>query len=227
MHLLIVEDNPRIRCSLELALREKGYSVVSAASGREAHAVLSQPGKPWLVVLDLGLPDIDGMELLAEIRQTSPAMPVIILTARDAVADRVEGLESGADDYLVKPFALPELVARIRALERRIPKPPEELVQIGDLSLDLLRRTAQRGGTTVALTPKEYDLLHFFCRHRGETVSREMLAREVFGIASHVVPFDNIIDVHVSNLRKKIDAEHPDKLLHTLRGIGFVLEDRP
>lgn len=222
MHLLIVEDNRRIAKNLERGLTESGHTVQTALDGTSALDALSKHTIE-LMVLDLGLPDMDGMEVLTELRKLKPELPVIILTARERVEDRVAGLDAGADDYLVKPFAFSELVARIRALERRGARNAGDQFTIENLVLNPIQRTATRGAIPIDLTPKEFDLLVFLSQHIGEPVSREMIAREVWNIASRAVPFDNIIDVHVSNLRKKIDAEFDSNLIRTVRGVGFML----
>lgn len=222
MHLLIIEDNRRIAQSLERGLTESGHTTQTAEKGMVALSILKEQ-LVELVVLDLGLPDMDGMELLPEIRKLHPSLPVIILTARGEIESRVAGLDAGADDYLVKPFAFSELVARIRALERRNTRGVAPQIRIKDLMLNPIQRTAVRGATTIDLTHREFDLLLCLSQHTGKPVSREMLAREVWDITSRAVPFDNIMDVHISNLRKKIDAGFAVKLIHTVRGIGFVL----
>ncbi len=225
MHLLIVEDNPRIATSLAKGLEETGYGVTVVHDGKNALTHFSNQ-KPDLIVLDLGLPDMDGLDILRTVRETDADLPVIILTARDTVNERVEGLDAGADDYLAKPFAFPELAARIRAMERRGTKPNGQSVQIADLFIDPIKRCVTRSEQPIDLTPREFDILLFMGLRTGETVPREMLAREVLGIATSSVAYNNIIDVHISNLRKKIDAGAPSKLLHTLRGVGYTLEHR-
>jgi DNA-binding response OmpR family regulator len=225
MHLLLVEDNPRISSSVAQGLREMGYEVTAVNNGGNA-LTFFRNRHPDLIVLDLGLPDMDGLDILREVRKENDTLPVIILTARDTVDERVAGLDAGADDYLVKPFAFPELAARIRAIERRGSKPTDSTITIADLVIDPIKRHVHRDCREVELTPREFDILHFMAARSGETVPREMLAREVLGIATSTVAYDNIIDVHISNLRKKIDVEAPAKLLHTLRGVGYTLEDR-
>jgi len=226
MHLLIIEDSQRISKSLERGLTESGYTVQTADCGEAGlRSMKQQPSD--LVVLDLGLPDMDGLELLPQLRKLNPALPVIILTARGEIENRVAGLEAGADDYLAKPFAFSELVARIRALERRGTQRTPDQITIEDLAVNPVQRTAIRAGSSIDLTPREFDLLVFLSQHIGEPVSREMIAREVWSITSRAVPFDNIIDVHISNLRKKIDAGFDVKLIHTVRGVGFVLGELP
>ena len=222
MHLLIIEDNQRIADSLTRGLQESGYKTETAGDGASAIRVMQEHSID-LVVLDLGLPDIDGINLLPKLRKLSPALPVIILTARGEVDDRVVGLDAGADDYLTKPFAFSELVARIRALERRGSRKSADEIIIEDLILNPIQRSISRAKTPLDLTPKEFDLLVYLAQHINEPVSREMIAREVLHITSRAVPIDNIIDVHISNLRKKIDADSDVKLIRTLRGVGFVL----
>ena len=226
MHLLIIEDNRRIANSLSRGLTESGYETQAASDGASAIQIIQDQAID-LAVLDLGLPDIDGMELLPKLRELSPDLPVIILTARGEVEDRVAGLDAGADDYLTKPFAFAELVARIRALERRGARKADDQITIKDLSLNPILRTVSRAGNELDLTPREFDLLIYLSQNLNEPVSREMIAREVWNITSRAVPFDNIIDVHISNLRKKIDADSSVKLIRTLRGVGFVLGATP
>lgn len=223
MHILVIEDNARILTNLALALGECGYVPLTADSGRAALKIMDAGAAIDLIVLDLVLPDIDGMDLLPMLKERSPDSAVIILTARDSVDDRVIGLDAGADDYLVKPFALAELIARIRVLERRNKKSPLETIQVDDLILNPLDRTVSRGGKVLILTPKEFDVALCLCRNVGRPVSRDMLAKAVFQITSRDVSYNNIIDVHISNLRKKIDAEFSLKLIRTLRGIGYSL----
>jgi two-component system copper resistance phosphate regulon response regulator CusR len=223
MHLLIIEDNKRIAKSLERGLAESGYETQTANCGESALLMLEENAVD-LAILDLGLPDIDGMDLLPQLRNKNPKLPVIILTARSEIEDRVAGLDAGADDYLVKPFAFSELVARIRALVRRGAGQSTDQIQVEDLTLNPIQRTAQRDETSLDLTHREFDLLLFLAQHHGESVSREMIAREVWNITSRAIPFDNIMDVHISNLRKKIDADFDLKLIHTVRGIGFTLK---
>ena len=178
-----------------------------------------------LVLLDLMLPGRDGFEVLAQLRRHGLKSPVLILTARDAVEDRVQGLDGGADDYLVKPFAFPELLARIRVLVRR--GRPDEALRLGiaDLAMDLLTRRVTRGGRVLDLTVREFALLEYLLRHSGQVVSREMLARDVWKEASRGTPLDNVIDVNVARIRKKVDHGFGVKLLHTVRGVGFVIRE--
>jgi DNA-binding response OmpR family regulator len=171
------------------------------------------------------LPGRDGIQILQTLRGREIQTPVLVLTARDAVADRVTGLDAGADDYLVKPFAFPELLARVRALLRR--GRPEHALRFkaADLELDVMTRTAARGGTPLDLTPREFELLEYLLRHQGQLVSREMLAADVWREAHRGTPLDNVIDVHMARLRKKVDPAGSVRLIHTLRGVGFVLRE--
>ena len=176
-------------------------------------------------MLDWMLPGRDGVEVMKTIRARGIKTPVLFLTARDAVDDRVLGLESGADDFLVKPFAFPELVARIRSLLRRA-GPAESLKKtIADLVVDLEARRVSRAGKPIELTPREFDLLVYLFRHSGQVVTREMLASEVWREKSRITPLDNVIDVHVAHLRRKVDEGHSNKLIHTIRGVGFIVRE--
>ncbi|MCG3147820.1 MAG: Transcriptional regulatory protein CusR [Verrucomicrobiae bacterium] len=225
MSILVVEDDAALARSLTRGLREAGFTVNHAGTGRLARSLLAQPDLQ-LVLLDLGLPDDDGLKLLAELRRTQPAVPVLITTARGRVEERIVGLDAGADDYLVKPYAFGELLARIQALLRRSTGAQPVQQTLADLTLDLRTRTVQRGAEAIELTPREFDLLRYLLEHRGQTVSREMLAREVWQVRSRFTSMDNVIDVHISRLRDKIDKGRAGSLLHTVRGVGFVLEER-
>jgi DNA-binding response OmpR family regulator len=223
LKILIVEDDPKVAFIVQKGLNEAGISTVLAESGGKALDRFAAEAFD-MALLDLGLPDRDGRDVLAAMRAKQPNLPVIIVTARDEISDRISGLDAGADDYLVKPFAFSELLARIRALQRRA-KPVESAeVRIGDLAVSLLDRTARRAGHLVDLTPREFDLLAYLARHAGETVSRDMLARDVWHVTSRVTSLDNVLDVHIAHLREKIDKPHPVKLIRTIRGVGFVLE---
>ena len=224
MRVLIVEDEPKLAQIVASALQAEHYDVVVAPTGEEgffrANAEVFD-----LVVLDLMLPGRNGLEILQTLRQRHIDTPVLILTARDRVDDRVLGLDLGADDYLVKPFALPELLARIRALLRR-GRPSEVLrLKTADLELDLVTRRAVRGVRALELTAREFELLEFLLRHQGHLVSREMLAREVWKEPRRATPLDNVIDVQITRLRKKVDSEGSARLIHTVRGVGFVLRE--
>ncbi len=224
MRVLVVEDERKLAQILAVALQAEHYDVVIARTGENgfyrANAEVFD-----LVVLDLMLPGRSGLEILQTLRQRHIETPVMILTARDGVDDRVLGLDLGADDYLVKPFALPELLARIRALLRR--GRPSEVFRLkaGDLELDLVTRRALRGERLLDLTVREFELLEYLLRHQGHLVSREMLAREVWKEPRRATPLDNVIDVQMTRLRKKVDTDAGERLIHTVRGVGFVLRE--
>jgi len=224
VRVLIVEDERKLAQVLSSALQAEHYDVVVAATGEDgfyrANAELFD-----LVVLDLMLPGRNGLEILQTLRQRHIDTPVLILTARDGVDDRVLGLDLGADDYLVKPFALPELLARIRALLRR-GRPADVLrLKIADLELDLVSRRVVRGERFIDLTGREFELLEYLLRHQGHLVSREMLARDVWKEPRRATPLDNVIDVQMTRLRRKVDSEGTLRLIHTVRGVGFVVRE--
>ena len=224
VRVLVVEDERKLAHVLSAALEAEHYDVVVAATGEDgffrANAELFD-----LVVLDLMLPGRSGLEILQTLRQRRIETPVLVLTARDGIDDRVLGLDLGADDYLVKPFALPELLARIRALLRR-GRPSEALrLKAADLELDLVARRVVRGERMIDLTGREFELLEYLVRHQGHLVSREMLARDVWKEPRRATPLDNVIDVQMTRLRKKVDVEGTPRLIHTVRGVGFVLQD--
>jgi DNA-binding response OmpR family regulator len=222
MRVLVVEDEKNVARALRDGLAAEHYEVRVATSGEEGFFLVNHETFDC-VVLDLMLPRRDGLEVLTTLRKRGLQTPVLILTAKDTVDDRVRGLDSGADDYLVKPFAIPELLARIRALLRR-GRPDQVLrLQQDDLELDLVTRTVTRAGRTLELTVKEFEVLEYLLRHRGHVVSREMLTRDVWRIAARATPFDNVIDVTIARLRRKVDDPFEEKLLHTVRGVGFVL----
>ena len=224
MRILVVEDERKLAQVLTAALEAEHYDVVAAATGEDGFFRANAEAFD-LVILDLMLPGRSGLEILRTLRQRHLATPVLILTARDGVEDRVTGLDLGADDYLVKPFALPELLARIRALLRR-GRPSEALrLKAGDLELDLVSRRAARGDRVLDLTVREFELLEYLLRHQGHMVSREMLAREVWKEPRRATPLDNVIDVQIARLRKKVDVEARQRLIHTIRGVGFVLRE--
>ena len=205
-------------------LEAERYAVSTAADGEEGFLLASR--EPFdLVLLDLMLPRRDGINVLTSLRKRDVQTPVFILTARDGVEDRVLGLDAGADDYLVKPFTFPELLARVRALLRRGTDPVLKL-QHEDLHVDLVKRTVARGKHSLDLTGKEFEVLECLLRHRGRTVSRDLLASHVWHVAARATPLDNVLDVTIARLRRKIDDPFEKKLLHTVRGMGFVLGAR-
>ena len=224
MRILVVEDERKLAEVLSAALRAEHYDVVVAPTGEDGFFRANAEAFD-LVILDLMLPGRSGLEILQTLRQRYLQTPVLILTARDGVEDRVTGLDLGADDYLVKPFAFPELLARIRALLRR-GRPSETLrLKAADLELDLVSRRAVRGQRLLDLTAREFELLEYLLRHQGHLVSREMLAREVWREERRATPLDNVIDVQMTRLRRKVDTEGNERLLHTVRGVGFVLRE--
>jgi two-component system copper resistance phosphate regulon response regulator CusR len=226
MRLLIVEDDNKTARALQSGLQSEGFSVVLAHTGEEGFFLLSSE-RYDLIVLDWMLPGRDGIEILTAARARGTKTPVLLLTARDAVADRVFGLESGADDYLVKPFAFAELVARVRTLLRRV-APPEPLQrQIADVAVDLETRSVRRAGRRIDLTPREFDLLVYLLRQPGQVVTRGMLAKDVWREVSRETPLDNVIDVHIAHLRRKIDSGRSTPLIQTVRGVGFILRSEP
>ena len=222
--ILVIEDESKVACAVRDGLRAEGYGVEVAGNGDEGSALVRR--EPFdLVVLDLMLPGRGGLDVLAELRRAGLATPVLVLTARDTVADRVSGLDAGADDYLVKPFAFAELLARVRALLRRgRPETPSRL-SIADLDVDPVARRATRAGRALPLTAREFDLLEFLVRHQAEVVSRDQIAREVWREPSRGTPLDNVIDVHIMRLRRKVDREAGARLIHTVRGVGFVVRE--
>jgi DNA-binding response OmpR family regulator len=224
LRVLVVEDERKLAQVLSSALQSEHYEVVLSPTGQDGFFRANTEAFD-LVVLDLMLPGRSGLDILQALRQRRVETPVLILTARDGVDDRVLGLDLGADDYLVKPFALPELLARIRALLRR--GRPSDVVRLkaADLELDLVTRQVKRGDRTLDLTVREFELLEYLLRHQGHLVSREMLAHEVWKEPRRATPLDNVIDVQMTRLRKKVDAESSDRLIHTIRGVGFVLKE--
>ena len=224
VRVLVVEDERKLAQVLSSALEAEHYDVVVARTGEDgfyrANAEVFD-----LVLLDVMLPGRSGLEILQTLRQREIQTPVLILTARDGVEDRVLGLDLGADDYLVKPFALAELLARIRALLRR-GRPTDVLrLKAADLELDLVSRRAARGARVLELTNREFELLEYLVRHQGHLVSREMLARDVWKEPRRATPLDNVIDVQMTRLRRKVDPDDAVPLIHTVRGVGFVLQE--
>ena len=222
MNILIIEDEYKVAEALKEGLEHEGYSVDLAHTGEDGFFLLNSKQYD-LLLLDLMLPGRDGIEILKTIRNKKLNIPVLILTARDTVEDRVLGLDSGADDYLVKPFAFPELLARIRALLKRGREKQIVLLQCADLEIDLVKRKVKRGEMAINLTLREFDLLEYLLSNKNQIVSREMLAADVWKETNRATPIDNLIDVHIARLRKKIDEPFTIKLLHTVRGVGFIL----
>lgn len=220
--VLVVEDEPKMRESVAEGLRLEPWTVKTAATGEEAIASLEQEAFD-LVVLDWMLPDRNGIEVLQHLRQRGIQAPVLMLTARTTLNDRVIGLDSGADDYLPKPFAFAELLARCRALLRRPTWATGGVLRCGDLQLDTRARVALRADQEISLSPKEVDVLEYLLRYQGQIVTREMLERDVWKQTHRATSLDNVIDVQMARLRRKIDGEEGERLIHTLRGIGYRL----
>ena len=223
MRILLVEDELEIQSFVKQSLVEAGYEVHTAESGRAASDLVAKHAYDGLIV-DLGLPDQDGIDLILQLRRSGVTSPVLILSARRSVDDRVKGLELGGDDYLTKPFAVAELLARMRNLLRRNSTHPEDTtrIRVCDLELDMLKRRATRGEEVLNLSPQEFVLLEYLCRHAGRVVTRSMLLAEVWGI--RIQPDTNVVDVHIYRLRGKVDTEGREPLIKTLRGIGYVLK---
>jgi DNA-binding response OmpR family regulator len=224
MQLLLVEDEIEIQSFLKRSLAEAGYQVDAAADARTAERLATE-GKYDVLIVDLGLPDLDGFALILRLRQLGVTAPVLILSARRSVDDRVRGLEQGGDDYLTKPFALAELLARLRNLmKRNVPSSEVTRLRVMDLELDLLRREASRSGEVLHLTPQEFTLLEYLCRNPGRVVTRSMILDKVWGM--RIQPDTNVVDVHIYRLRGKVDTSGRPPLIRTLRGVGYVLKDR-
>lgn len=223
MRILIVEDDKKTAVYLHKGLSENSF-VVDLADKGEDGLHLARTGDYDLIILDVMLPERDGWSILSQIRQSGKQTPVLFLTARDSVRDRVKGLELGADDYLVKPFAFSELLARIRSILRRGPVRQSEILRVADMEIDLLRHKATRGKLPINLTVKEFLLLSLLARRAGEVLSRTLISEQVWDMN-----FDsdsNVVEVAVRRLRRKVDDPFPKKLIHTVRGVGYVLEDR-
>ena len=226
MRILVVEDEHKLGKALQEGLESEQYGVALAHTGEEGF-YLVQTESFDLVILDVMLPGRSGLEILKAMRQHGLRTPVLMLTARDTIEDRVRGLDTGADDYLLKPFAFPELLARIRALSRRGIPEGSPTLRIADLEVDVIGRTVTRTGQLLDLTAREFELLEYLVRHQGHVVSREMLTRDVWKEAGRHTPLDNVIDVHVARLRRKVDDQFNQKLVHTVRGVGFVVREEP
>ena len=224
MRVLVVEDEQKVADALHDGLEREGFQVVVERTGEGAFFRVTTEMFD-VVLLDLGLPLRSGIEILSAVRQRGLKTPVLVLTARDTVQDRVIGLDAGADDYLVKPFAFAELVARIRALARRGRGAEVPKLSLSDLTMDLVTRKVTRSARFVELTVREFELLEYLLRHHGQVVSREALARDVWEETARSTPLDNVIDVHIARLRRKVDTEADLKLIHTVRGVGFILSE--
>jgi two-component system copper resistance phosphate regulon response regulator CusR len=227
VNILVIEDEKKVALALQKGLESELYHVQVALTGEEGFYRLCAQEFD-LVILDLMLPGRDGLEILRTLRKTNARTPVLILTARDTVEDKILGLDLGADDYLVKPFAFAELTARIRALLRRGRGEEVLKLKLADLEVDLVKHAVVRGGQTVALTAMEFGILECLLRNQGHVVTREMLSKEIWKETPRATPLDNVIDVHIGRLRRKIDEPFARKILHTVRGVGFILsEEKP
>jgi DNA-binding response OmpR family regulator len=224
MRLLLVEDDLEIQNFLKDSLTDAGYQVEAAVDSRSAERLATGASHDVLIV-DLGLPDQDGIDLILRLRQLGVSSPVLILSARRSVDDRVRGLEQGGDDYLTKPFALAELLARLRNLIKRniAPNAESNCLRVLDLELDLIRRKAIRAGETLNLSPQEFVLLEYLCRNAGRVVTRSMILEQVWGM--RIQPDTNVVDVHIYRLRGKVNVDGLQPMIKTLRGVGYVLQD--
>ncbi len=222
MRILIIEDEKKVAGFIKKGLEEETYAVDVAYDGEEG-LYMGQQSQYDLIILDLMLPVIDGLEVLSRFRKEKIDTPVLLLTAKDSVEDKVTGLNTGADDYLTKPFAFSELLARIRVLLRRGKAETKTVLQIDGLTLDLVSHKVKRHGEEIDLTGKEYSLLEYFMRNQGKVLTRTMIAEHVWDY--NFDTFTNVIDVYVNHLRKKIDKNYPKKLLHTLRGVGYIMKE--
>jgi DNA-binding response OmpR family regulator len=224
MRILVVEDERKVANALREGLEGERYDVLVERTGEGAFFRITTEQFDAML-LDLTLPGRDGLEILKAMRERGIKTPVLVLTARDTLQDRVIGLDTGADDYLVKPFAFTELLARLRALVRRGRATETPRLAVGDLDMHLITREVTRGGHSVELTVREFELLEYLLRHQGQVVSRETLARDVWKETARTTPLDNVIDVHIARLRRKVDADQAARLIHTVRGVGFVLRE--
>ena len=224
MRVLVGEDEQKVASALKEGLEGEGYDVVVDGTG-EAALFRLKTDPVDIILLDLLLPGRDGLHVLKTLRQQGFETPVLVLTARDTLGDRVKGLDTGADDYLVKPFAFAEVVARMRALLRRGRTSGATRLSLADLEMDLVARKVTRAGKKVELTLREFELLEYLLRYEGQVVSRGTLARDVWHEADRSSSLDNVIDVHIARLRRKVDADSPVKLIQTVRGVGFMLRE--
>jgi heavy metal response regulator len=221
MRILVVEDEKKVASFIKKGLEEEGYAVDLARDG-ESGLELALVQVHDLIVLDVHLPKKNGLRLLQELRAERVNTPVLLLTVRAAIEDKVLGLDAGADDYLTKPFAFQELLARVRALLRRRAETEAVILRVADLTLDPARRLVSRGGEKIDLTPREFTLLDYLLRNSGRVLTRTMIAERVWGYDFD--PMTNVIDVYVNYIRKKVDADREPKLIHTVRGVGYVLK---
>ncbi|HXG45641.1 MAG TPA: response regulator transcription factor [Gemmatimonadales bacterium] len=222
MKILVIEDDRTVGQYVVRGLEEHGYHAELVADGLEALRKVSQ-GSFDLVILDLRLPGLSGLDVLRTLRDRGVTTPILVLTAQDAVDFKVQALRSGADDYVTKPFAFEELLARVEALGRRPQQLAPRCLQVGDLTLDPATREVTRGGKPIELTPKEYAVLEYLMRHAGRVMSRTLITEYAWDY--HFDPGTNIVDVVINRLRKKVDAGHPKKLIHTVRGVGYVIRE--
>ena len=224
MRVLVVEDEMKVANALREGLEGEKFEVIVERTGEGAFFRVNTESFD-VILLDLTLPGRDGLEILQALRQRGVKTPVLVLTARDSLQDRVTGLDAGADDYLIKPFAFAELLARIRALVRRSRVAETPRLSVGDLEMDLVTRKVTRNAQPVELTVREFELLEYLLRYNGQVVSRETLARDVWKETARTTPLDNVIDVHIARLRRKVDVDQSVKLIHTVRGVGFMLRE--
>jgi two-component system copper resistance phosphate regulon response regulator CusR len=224
MRILIIEDEPKVARAIADGLQAEGYSTTVSISGEDGF-FLATTQEYDLLILDIMLPGRNGFEILEAARREGARFPVLALTALGSVEDRVKGLDLGADDYMTKPFAFSELLARVRAILRRGSPSGETLLSCGDLEMDCPRRKARRAGRDLSLTAREFDLLEYLLRRKSTVVSREMLARDVWRATERATPLDNVIDVHVARLRREIGERSGEGLLKTVRGVGFIVEE--
>ncbi len=223
MRILAVEDEPKLALAVRQSLEAEQHVVTVAATGEDGF-FLAQTQQFDLLIFDIMLPGRDGIEVMSNLRRLGDRTPVLLITSKDAVEDRVHGLNSGADDYLTKPFAVSELQARVRALGRRHASESEITLRVDDLELNRIEHIASRGGRTLELTAREFELLEYLMRHSDRVVSRDMLCRDVWKESARHTPLDNVIDVHIARLRRKMDEPFPNRLLRTVRGVGFMLK---
>jgi DNA-binding response OmpR family regulator len=222
MRVLIAEDDKPVASFVQKGLEAEQYAVDVAQDGDEAQFMVNQFDYD-VAVLDLSLPRVDGLDVLKHIRESKPALPVLILTGRNRVEDRVKGLDLGADDYLTKPFSFSELSARVRALLRRAAQPAEAVLRVGDLELNRVERTVKRAGQAIELTPKEFALLEYLMRNSGRCVTRAMIIEHVWNLSFDTMT--NVVDVYINYLRKKVDSSYEHKLIRTVRGVGYHIGD--